>query len=66
MSQGEILNLTWDQVDLKEGFIQLKAEDTKTKEGRSVPLNGELIAMLQGHAQRLAWSACVYLSRKAD
>ena len=40
MRQGEILNLTWGQVDLKEGFIRLRPEDTKTNEGRLCPLTG--------------------------
>jgi integrase len=52
MRQGEILFLTWGQVDLKEGFIKLEPEHTKTNEGRLVPLNGELVdmfkAMLRG------------------
>jgi integrase len=47
MRQGEILNLTWGQVDLKEGFIRLRPEDCKTKEGREIPLNGELVDMLR-------------------
>jgi integrase len=47
MRQGEILNLVWDRVDLKEGFIHLKPEDTKTKEGRSVPLHTEVVEMLK-------------------
>jgi integrase len=47
MRQGEILNLTWDRVDLKEGFIHLRPEDTKTNEGRSVALNKELLEMFQ-------------------
>lgn len=47
MRQGEILNLTWGQVDLKEGFIRLRPEDTKTNEGRLVPLNRELMDMFQ-------------------
>ena len=45
--QGEIFNLTWEQLDLHTGFIHLRHEDTKTQEGRSVPLNGELIAILK-------------------
>jgi len=53
MRQGEILNLTWDMVDLKEGFIHLKAEDTKTGEGRSVPLTPELIEMFRGMTRGL-------------
>ncbi len=47
MRQGEILNLTWGQVDLTKGFIRLRPEDTKTNEGRLVPLNRELVDMLQ-------------------
>jgi len=47
MRQGEILSLTWGQVDLKEGFIKLRPEDTKTNDGRLVPLNGELMEMFR-------------------
>lgn len=47
MRRGEILNLTWGQVDLKEGFIKLRAEDTKTNEGRLVPLNLELVEIFK-------------------
>jgi len=38
MRQGEILNLTWDRVDLKRGFITLRGRDTKGKDGRSIPM----------------------------
>jgi len=47
MRQGEILTLTWGQVDLKEGFIRLDPEHTKTGEGRWVPLNQELVEMFR-------------------
>jgi integrase len=47
MRRGEILGLTWDQVDLKAGFIKLTHQDTKTKEGRLVPLNQELMQMFK-------------------
>jgi integrase len=47
MRQGEILNLTWGQVDLKDGFIKLNPENTKTNEGRLVPLTEELVEMFR-------------------
>ena len=47
MRQGEILSLTWGQIDLKEGMISLRAADTKTREGRVVPLAPELVEMLR-------------------
>jgi len=39
MRLGEILGLTWDKADLKGGFIRLKGEDTKSGEGRLIPLD---------------------------
>jgi len=36
--RGEILNLTWDRVDLQRGFIKMRSVDTKTKDPRLVPL----------------------------
>jgi integrase len=47
MRQGEIVNLTWGQVNLREGFIHLRPEDTKTNEGREVPLTRELVEMFK-------------------
>jgi len=47
MRLGEILHLTWDRVDLKAQVIRLKAEDTKTNEGRLVPLTSELTGLLK-------------------
>lgn len=47
MRRGEILNLKWDRVDLKMGFIRLRSEDTKTNEGRSIPLHPVLIQLLK-------------------
>lgn len=47
MRQGEILHLTWGMVDLKEGFIKLAPEHTKTREGRLVPLAPEVVEMFK-------------------
>ena len=54
MRRGEIFSLTWGQIELKEGFIKLRAEDTKTNEGRLVPLKKELIE----RCSRLCLGAC--------
>ena len=42
MRVGEILGLTWDQVNMQEGYIDLSAEDTKTSEPRRIYFNDEL------------------------
>jgi integrase len=47
MRRGELLKLTWDRVDLKAEVIRLRPEDTKTQEGRTIPLTKELTQMLQ-------------------
>jgi integrase len=47
MRQGEILNLTWGQVDVKEGFIKLDPEDCKSNKGRLVSLTRELVEMFK-------------------
>jgi len=40
MRKGEILNLKWDQVDLRNNFILL--DKTKNGERREIPINGTL------------------------
>ncbi len=39
---GEVLNLTWDKVDLKQGIVSLNPGETKSEEARTVYLNEEL------------------------
>jgi integrase len=53
MRVSEILYLTWDRVDPQGGFIRLKAEDTKTREGRAIPLNKVLTGILKGCIRHL-------------
>jgi integrase len=51
MRKSEILNLTWEQVDLKHGFILL--DRTKNGERREIPINNTLRGTLQGVTRRL-------------
>jgi integrase len=44
---SEIVNLTWDRVDMKRGFITLRASDTKTKAARQVPMTPDVKLALQ-------------------
>ncbi len=48
MRQGEILDLTWEEIDLKTGFIRLGGHRTKNKTGRVIPLHPRIIEYLQG------------------
>jgi len=47
MRKGEILDLEWGNVNLAEGFIRLRAEQTKNKKTRLIPLNAETIEILK-------------------
>lgn len=42
----EILGLTWDRVDLKQGVVSLNAGETKNDDGRTLYLNEELSELL--------------------
>ena len=46
MRRGEILNLTWDKVNLKNRVIELEAGDTKDSEPRTIPICNELFKLL--------------------
>jgi integrase len=45
MRRGEILNLTWDNLDLQNGFILL--DQTKNGERREIPINATLREILE-------------------
>lgn len=43
MRQSEILGLTWSRVNLEQGYLDLRAEDTKTAEPRRIYFNKALV-----------------------
>ena len=47
MREGEILNLTWDKVDLGNRAIKLEAGDTKDHEARTIPICDNLLNILK-------------------
>ena len=47
MRQKEILQIEWKAINLKEGFLHLRASQTKTNEARTVWLFPQVIQMLK-------------------
>jgi len=47
MRAGEIFGMTWDRVDMKDGYFNLTGRDTKTGEPRRVYFNGQLKEVLE-------------------
>ena len=47
MRQEEIINLTWEEIDFKHGFIRLGVNRTKNKTVRSIPMHPKIIAYFQ-------------------
>jgi integrase len=59
---SEILELTWDRVDLKEGKVWLDPGETKNQEGRTFYLTRELVEVMKAlHRNRRLNSARVFL-----
>jgi len=44
--RNEIIQLTWDSIDLERGFVRLRAKDTKTRTSRIVKLLPHVVKML--------------------
>ena len=51
MRAGEIFNLTWKRVSLKDRCIFLESQDTKTKEPRMICLNDTLLEVFSRRAK---------------
>lgn len=67
MRAGEIFGLTWDRVNLKEDYFNLRPEETKTGEGRYVYFNGPVKGILerQRKGEEHCLQQCFYVSWKA-
>lgn len=46
MRKSEVVNLTWDKIDLKNRMIKLDAADTKDGEPRKIPVGNKLFKIL--------------------
>jgi integrase len=44
--ESEILGLKWNHIDRKTGFIRFKAEDTKEKKPKNIPINHNVADLL--------------------
>lgn len=47
LRRGELFKLEWRDVDLKDGFLNLRAETTKTNRARSVPMLDNVRAVFE-------------------
>ena len=51
---GNVLNLRWDQVDLKRGTIRIPASSTKAKKELILPLSDWALDVLRGHPRHIS------------
>lgn len=47
MRRGELMALQWEDIDLEIGYLVVRAANSKTSEGRTIPLNGEAREILR-------------------
>jgi len=59
-----VLDLRWDQVDLKQQVVRLAAEDTKTERARAVYLTSRLVAALRDLPRPLHAAGPVFVNPK--
>ncbi len=63
---GEVFSLQWEQVNLAEGRLSLKAKDTKNKTPRVLYLDSDLSRVLTAWKQRsrARWPQCTWLCHR--
>jgi integrase len=66
MRRGELLDMQWSAVDFERGQIAVSAATAKDREPRRVPMNSELIDVLQRWKRQSNGSAYVFPGRAGD
>ncbi len=66
MRMGEVCSLAWDMVNLAEGKLYLKAQDTKTDTPRVLYLTGDLLRVLEAWKLRCEakWPGCPWICHR--
>ena len=66
MRMGEVFSLDWKQVDLIQGKLYLRSEDTKTDCPRVLYLTGDLLQVLMQWKQRCEqkWPQCPWICHR--
>lgn len=64
MRQGELLALTWTDIDLQKQVAKLR--DTKNSEPRDVPLSQRAVAILKGMPRQISDASPVFPLKKSD
>ena len=60
MRKGELLGLTWSQVDMEHGLIVLEGRQTKSGKRRAIPLNGPALAALESRRAKAGAAPLVF------
>jgi len=58
------MNISWSQVDLKDGLIVLAPSDTKNKTGRALPIHSDMLKA-QDSSNKSLYSASHFRSHRA-
>ena len=64
MRKGEIISLTWENVDLENNLITVTMENSKSKKSRRIPINSTLRKLLLELKLKSAGSEYVFLNSR--
>ncbi len=66
MRKGEILNLTWDDIDFENNVITIEAINTKSKKLKRIPVNDKLRKVLLEQKLKTGFSEHVFLNSQGN